>query len=98
MQVLMALSDKYGGVIPINLNSFDLPSVFSWLQAEASLDEAEMLRTFNCGVGMVIVAARAEADAVEESLREAGESPWHLGRLDLRQGENGVRFIGSLTT
>ena len=82
----------------INLNSFDLPSVFSWLQAEASLDDAEMLRTFNCGVGMVIVAARAEADAVEESLREAGESPWHLGRLDLRQGENGVRFIGSLTT
>jgi phosphoribosylformylglycinamidine cyclo-ligase len=80
----------------INLRSFDLPPVFRWLQAEAALDDAEMLRTFNCGVGMVIVVARTNADAVEARLREAGESPWHLGRLDLRQDQDGVRFIGSL--
>ena len=81
----------------ISLRSFELPPVFRWLQAEAALDDAEMLRTFNCGVGMVIVVARTEADAVEASLREAGESPWHLGRLDLRQEQDAVRFIGSLT-
>ena len=80
----------------INLRSFDLPPVFHWLQAEAALDDAEMLRTLNCGVGMVVVVARTKADAVEASLREAGESPWHLGRLDLRQDQDGVRFIGSL--
>jgi phosphoribosylformylglycinamidine cyclo-ligase len=80
----------------INLRSFDLPPVFRWLQTEASLDDAEMLRTFNCGVGMVIVVAREEVDAVEASLREAGESPWHLGRLDMRQDQLGVRFIGGL--
>jgi phosphoribosylformylglycinamidine cyclo-ligase len=81
----------------INLRSFDLPPVFRWLQAEAALDGAEMLRTFNCGVGMVLVVARTKADAVEARLREAGERPWHLGRLDLRQDQHGVRFIGSLT-
>src|SRR6476469_10140833 len=81
----------------INLSSFDLPSVFSWLQSEAVLDDAEMLRTFNCGVGMVIVVARTKADAVEARLREEGERPWHLGRLDLRQDQHGVRFIGSLS-
>ena len=80
----------------INLRSFELPPVFRWLQAEAGLDDAEMLRTFNCGVGMVIVVARTKADAVEASLRNEGESPWHLGRLDLRQDQDGVRFIGSL--
>jgi phosphoribosylformylglycinamidine cyclo-ligase len=80
----------------INLRSFDPPPVFRWLQAEAALDDAEMLRTFNCGVGMVVVVARTKADAVEASLREASESPWHLGRLDLRQDQDGVRFIGSL--
>ncbi len=80
----------------INLRSFDLPPVFRWLQAEAALDDAEMLRTFNCGVGMVIVVGRTKADAVEARLREAGENPWHLGRLDLRQDRDGVRFIGSL--
>ena len=45
---------------------------------------------------MVIVVARTEADAVEASLRKAGESPWHLGRLDLRQEQDAVRFIGGL--
>jgi phosphoribosylformylglycinamidine cyclo-ligase len=80
----------------INLHSFDLPPVFRWLQAEAALDDAEMLRTFNCGVGMVIVVDHTEADAVEASLRNAGESPWHLGRLDFRQDHDGVRFIGGL--
>jgi phosphoribosylformylglycinamidine cyclo-ligase len=80
----------------INLNSFDLPPVFRWLRAEAALDDAEMLRTFNCGVGMAIVVPHAKADAVEASLRDAGESPWHLGRLDLRQDEESVRYIGGL--
>jgi phosphoribosylformylglycinamidine cyclo-ligase len=80
----------------IDLRSFDLPPVFRWLQTEAALDDAEMLRTFNCGVGMVVVVARTKADAVEASLRDAGESPWHLGRLDLRQEEEAIRFIGSL--
>jgi hypothetical protein len=46
---------------------------------------------------MVIVVSRTEADAVEASLRRSGESPWHLGRLDLREEQDPVRFIGSLT-
>ncbi len=83
-------------VAEIDLNSFALPPVFAWLQGEARLDDSEMLRTFNCGVGMVIVVARTDADAVEASLLEQGESPWRLGRLDLRQDQAGVRFIGSL--
>jgi hypothetical protein len=46
---------------------------------------------------MVIFVAHAQADAVEASLRQAGESPWHVGRLDLRQGPDGVRVLGRLT-
>ena len=96
------LTENISRVLPdnlaaeINLRSFELPPVFRWLQEEASLDDAEMLRTFNCGVGMVIVVNRVGADAVEASLRSAGEKPWHLGRLDIRQGQDGVRFIGNL--
>src|SRR4029079_12559574 len=48
-----ALPDEL--VAEIDLSSFALPPVFAWLQAKAKLDDAEMLRTFNCGVGMVIV-------------------------------------------
>ena len=70
--------------------------MFRWLQAEAALDDAEMLRTFNCGVGMVIVVARTKPMRWKRRC-ESGESPWHLGRLDLRQEQDAVRFIGSLT-
>lgn len=97
------LSENIPRVLPdgfaaeINLTTFELPPVFRWLKTEARLDDAEMLRTFNCGVGMVIVAERDKAHAIEAALRAQGESPWEIGRVELRQGEHGVRFIGSLT-
>jgi len=79
-----------------DLGSFDLPPVFRWLQAEASLGDAEMLRTFNCGIGMVVVVGAKDAGSVAASLRKAGEKPWRLGRLVERKGQDAVRFTGSL--
>ena len=79
-----------------DLGSFHLPPVFRWLQAEASLGDAEMLRTFNCGIGMVVVVAAKDAGSVAASLRKAGEKPWRLGRLVERKGQDAVRFTGSL--
>jgi phosphoribosylformylglycinamidine cyclo-ligase len=78
----------------LELGSFQLPPVFGWLQSEARLSDEEMLRTFNCGIGMVIVTA--DADAVAASLRQSGEAPWPLGRLVPRKGGGGVRYNGSL--
>jgi phosphoribosylformylglycinamidine cyclo-ligase len=78
------------------LGSFQLPPVFGWLQSEARLSDDEMLRTFNCGVGMVIVTASADADTVAAALRKAGEAPWRLGRLVQRISGGGVRYSGSL--
>jgi phosphoribosylformylglycinamidine cyclo-ligase len=45
------------------------------------LDDAEMLKTFNCGIGMVVVAAQRDADAVIRTLREAGEAPAVIGEI-----------------
>ena len=81
----------------IDLGSFDLPPVFRWLQGQAAIDDAEMLRTFNCGIGMVVIAASADADAVAAGLRNAGENPWRLGRLVPREGQGAVRFSAGLT-
>jgi phosphoribosylformylglycinamidine cyclo-ligase len=81
----------------IDLGSFDLPPVFRWLQGQAAIDDAEMLRTFNCGIGMVVIAASADADTVAARLRKAGENPWRLGRLVPREGQDTVRFRGGLT-
>ena len=48
----------------IDRTSWTMPSVFKWLQAEAGLDDSEMHRTFNCGIGMIVICAEAHADVV----------------------------------
>ncbi|HEV7439576.1 MAG TPA: AIR synthase-related protein, partial [Methylobacterium sp.] len=69
--------------------------VFGWLAREGGVAEAEMLRTFNCGIGMVVVTAAGEADAVSAALAKAGEAPVRLGRITERWPEP-VTFTGSL--
>jgi phosphoribosylformylglycinamidine cyclo-ligase len=80
----------------IDLGSFDLPPVFHWLQTQAALDDAEMLRTFNCGIGMVAIVPGAQADAVAASLGASGDAPWRLGRLVRRAKAPAVRYLGRL--
>ncbi len=82
----------------IDLSSFALPPVFAWLQEEARIDEAEMLKTFNCGVGMIVVAAKDEANSVSAALSAEGETPWLLGRLVSRKGGGAVRYTGKLSS
>ena len=81
--------------IEIDLGSVSPPPVFGWLAREGGVAEAEMLRTFNCGIGMVVVAAADRAEATEEALRAAGEAPVRLGRITAR-GAEPVTFTGSL--
>ena len=82
-------------VAAIELGAWRLPPVFRWLVAEAGLAEAEALRTFNCGIGMVLVAAPEAAEAVTAALREAGEAPLRIGELAAEEGP-AVRYIGAL--
>jgi len=77
----------------INRQSWTLPPVFSWLQTAGSISDAEMLKTFNCGIGMAVVVAAGDADAVVDSLRDAGEEAWVIGRIDSEAGEPGVRYL-----
>ena len=65
----------------IDYGSFVLPPVFDWLQRAGGVAEAELRRTFNCGVGLVIALEAGEVDAVMASLFEAGEEPFVIGEL-----------------
>ena len=65
--------------VAIDAARIGVPPVFGWLAREGGVAQAEMLRTFNCGIGMVVIAARDGADAAEAALREAGERPVRLG-------------------
>ncbi|UJJ32310.1 phosphoribosylformylglycinamidine cyclo-ligase [Halopseudomonas maritima] len=65
----------------IDLNSWQRPAVFNWLQEQGNVDETEMHRVLNCGVGMVICVAAEQAETALQSLRDAGEQPWVIGQI-----------------
>ncbi|NVK34289.1 MAG: phosphoribosylformylglycinamidine cyclo-ligase [Rhodobacteraceae bacterium] len=65
----------------INLGSIQLPKIFSWLSEAGGVVESEMLRTFNCGVGMVVVVAAEDAAKVTEILTREGETVFEMGTI-----------------
>jgi phosphoribosylformylglycinamidine cyclo-ligase len=79
------LPDELG--VRLDLAAFDPPPVFGWLAREGGVAEAEMLRTFNCGIGMIVIAQAEKADEAEAALRQAGEAPLRVGEITPRAGE-----------
>jgi phosphoribosylformylglycinamidine cyclo-ligase len=77
----------------IDLGAWDLPPVFAWLRAQGGVSDAEMLKTFNCGIGMVAAVAADRADEVEGVFAAAGE---RVVRIGLVAAGDGVRFSGAL--
>jgi phosphoribosylformylglycinamidine cyclo-ligase len=81
----------------IDLDAITVPPVFSWLARTGGVAQNEMLRTFNCGVGMIIVVAEKDAARVAEVLSAEGEKVVTLGRMIARaEGEAGTRYEGKL--
>jgi phosphoribosylformylglycinamidine cyclo-ligase len=90
----------------VDLASWATPVVFSWLQKTGGLDDTEMLRTFNCGIGMVVIADKARSADVMAALKSAGEKPVIIGGVIEPWGEksdakgkgeaNAVKFEGRL--
>ena len=81
----------------IDLSAWNLLPVFGWLSREAGLDDCEMLRTFNCGIGLIAVAAKAKADAVVQAFAKNGECAFPIGSLVASGGrEPAVRYRGTL--
>ncbi|WP_424964518.1 phosphoribosylformylglycinamidine cyclo-ligase [Dinoroseobacter sp. S375] len=81
--------------IAIDLDAWDLPPVFAWLAAEGGLDEAELLKTFNAGIGMALVVAADRAEALTEALRAAGETVHVIGKVQA-DAAGAVTYSGTL--
>ncbi len=77
----------------VDLDAWSLPPVFAWLVSEAALDQGEALKTYNCGVGMIAVAATDQAQAVMSALTAAGEHAFILGAVS---DQAGLRYHGDL--
>ena len=81
----------------IDLSAISALPVFGWLAEAGNIEEAEMLRTFNCGVGMVVIVEPGSTDDVCAGLRASGEDAYVIGELtDNTSAAPEVRYSGTL--
>ena len=84
-------------VAGIDLDAVPFTPVFAWLQSVGNVAEREMLRTFNCGIGMILVVSPKHAKATAASLKRSGEKVFTLGTIRKRKGqEDQVALSGTL--
>lgn len=78
----------------IDLDTWDRPEIFKWLEAQGDVGAEEMLRTFNCGIGFVMFCAPEHVDELTQILTDAGEHPMVIGQLTDRTTDAAV-FTGA---
>ncbi len=69
----------------VEQSSWEWPAIFNWLQTQGNVSNEEMLKTFNCGVGMIIVVSKDDLNPAIDSLTSLGETAWRLGEIQARQ-------------
>ena len=78
----------------IHSNSWTRSPLFQWLQQAGNISDDEMHRVFNCGIGMAVVVAAEEADAVAARLQAEGETVYRIGRIDARKDGEAQTIVG----
>ena len=71
----------------LDQNSWELPQIFKWLQAEGNIDTMEMYRVLNCGVGMVVIVPKALSGEAIDILKSCGENAWLIGEVINSEGK-----------
>ena len=85
-----------GVAAEIDAAAWPLPGVFRWLAEAGGIARQEMARTFNCGIGMVVVAAPDKADEIAQVLEAAGETVFPLGRIVARAASGQAVVLGGM--
>jgi phosphoribosylformylglycinamidine cyclo-ligase len=85
-----------GAHAEVDADGWEQPGLMAFLQAQGNIEPAEMARTFNCGVGMVLAVEPAHAEVVRSRLEDAGETVLAVGRIDA--GDKGCTVRGSAGT
>jgi phosphoribosylaminoimidazole (AIR) synthetase len=80
----------------VDADAWEQPRLMAFLQAQGHIEPAEMARTFNCGVGMVMAVDEAHVAAVRHALEDAGETAFRIGAVS--EGEKGCTVKGGTET
>jgi phosphoribosylformylglycinamidine cyclo-ligase len=85
------LGDKLTAVL--HRDSWTMPPLFTWLQQHGNVADAEMHRVFNCGIGMIVIVSKDNADAAMAQLQAAGETVSRIGEIRERQGDEAQTIV-----
>ena len=85
---------KDGMMAKIDASAWQAPPVFRWIYEAAKMTPEQLLRTFNCGIGMVAIVAEADVSTVAKALEADGESVYRLGTLVQGDGPPCVEITG----
>lgn len=82
-------------MVEIQESAWQFPPLFEWLEKTGNIARDEMYRTFNCGIGMVVIVPEAEVQQVVELLTTQGETVYHLGQVHMREAidQHQVQFV-----
>jgi phosphoribosylformylglycinamidine cyclo-ligase len=93
------ITENIPRVLPVGLtaevrrDSWTLPPLFQWLQAQGNVADDEMYRTFNCGIGMVVIVSAAQAPEAIKLLSDAGEQVWQIGQIRAQQPDEAPTVV-----
>lgn len=73
----------------VDLNTWEHPAIFRWMQNQGNVASAEMAKTFNNGIGMVAIVSKEDAEQVKSELESSGEKVYKIGTLISRDEGNG---------
>jgi len=82
-----------GTIARIERSSWKLPPVFQWLQNAGNISDDEMLKTFNCGIGMIVVINQTDTQSVIDALTAAGEQAIVIGSIESTSSTTSVRYV-----
>ncbi|MDP2902788.1 MAG: phosphoribosylformylglycinamidine cyclo-ligase [Methylovulum sp.] len=77
----------------IDLSGWEWPSIFKWLQEQGNVSQADMLTTFNCGIGMIVCVKPEDEAITKEILRASGETVFSIGELIASEGKPKVNYL-----
>lgn len=80
----------------VDVASWTRPAIFDWLQEKGNVDETEMHRVLNCGVGMIICVAADDQQRVLDHLKASGEQPWVIGQINAAQAGEPAIVLNNL--
>jgi phosphoribosylformylglycinamidine cyclo-ligase len=77
----------------LDKQSWPQPEIFAWLQREGGVAEAEMHRTFNCGIGFVVIVSEGDAARAQALLAAQGQTVHRIGHIEARQGDEAATQV-----